>query len=77
MGDEASTKVEKRRSLSGLMCLANGGDMTSIWGCRREAFTEMVVRWVVLRGAGLWEEGKYTGGSNEEGRAAGLGRMSL
>lgn len=72
-----STKVEKRRSLSGLVCLAKGGDMTCSWGCRREAFTERGVRWVVRRGAGLWEEGKYTGGSNEEGKAAGPGRMSL
>lgn len=59
------------------MCLANGGDMTSIWGCTREAPAEMGVIWVVLRGEGFWEEGKYTGESNEEGRCAGLGRMSV
>lgn len=67
MGDETSTKVGKKRSLIGLVCLANGGDMTSIWGCTRKAFAEMGVICVVLRGEGLWEEGTYTGKAMKRG----------
>lgn len=32
-----------RRSMSGIACLANGGDFKSIWGCLREDFMEEVV----------------------------------